>query len=288
MELVFILFEDSPKNLIINKNFEEAQELINKITNKNFFLYEIKSIQINIRNNFNLDETFKLNIGIKKIFEKKIFSYTILLIFANFLIYFSYFGITSIYPSVLKKIYDENLNYEHEEIKNNFCINILMKYNFIGIIIILLAAFFSEWNLFNKKNSQIFVLGFSIFFIIMSFLFTEIFYLFLSLSYHLTYLSFYMWTSYTEEFYPIHIRIKALKLISLTNGIAGCLSQFVFIYIFYIDKFYPLFSFAVTFIIFACVVLYLPDDNGKKIDDLIFEDYFNKDIIEIDKNILIN
>ena len=152
----------------------------------------------------------------------------------------------------------------------------MIKFNIIGMFVILFGAFFSEIKFFDKKFSKIFILSFSIFFAVMSIVFVKKFYLFTALSDNLCDLCYIMLITYTEEIYPTIIKDHAVGFMLFIDGVAGFASQFVFISVFKYGKLVPLLLYIISLLIGMLIIIFLPKDNISNIDSLIFENFGEK------------
>ncbi len=113
----FIIFlNDSPRNLILTNEYEEAKNILNYYTDNVLTDEEFEKIKFNLlydgENKF-----YDKNSGIKEIFNPRIRSFTILMMIIFIFISFGFSGVNTVIADILKILYlnKKNSFYENKE-----------------------------------------------------------------------------------------------------------------------------------------------------------------------------
>ena len=144
-----LMFNDSPRNLLIQNDLETAQVIMEKIYSRKFSLIDLKNIQKNLLDSgankfFNQEE-----IGFKSLLDKTVRKFIILNSLLYFLYNFSYAGINLVLPQILAKIIEEK-NLDRSLLKDR-SINQLILYHGVGMICVFVGPFIFDCKICSKK-----------------------------------------------------------------------------------------------------------------------------------------
>jgi hypothetical protein len=287
----FAFSADSPRNLLLTGQLEKAKLILEKITSKKFSMEEFIIMQYNIKNSGE-NKFYKNKIGFSQIFSKRILGFSLSMSFLYLSLNFSFGGLSSIYPSIMKKLFEEkqilffknSKNLEYLRSNANASTEDIIKYNLIGFFILLIGACYSEFKITSKKFTKIFLLLASIIFSFLAVLKFEKFYVFISLSNHLCELCIVMVETYACEIYPTIIKDYAIGFLEFADGVGGVFSQFGFISIYGYGKFFPVYLFILFVFASVLILIKLPNDNEKCLDSVIFEEKDDADAGEKNNN----
>lgn len=139
----FAFCEDSPRSLLLTGQLDKAKLILEKISAKKFSDDEIILLQFNLKNTG--ENKFYVNKpGFRQIFSKRILGFSLLMSLLYLSLNFAFSGLSSIYPSIMKQLFEEKqtLNISPLLANSNFS-NLLKKKETVA----------TEENYYNVINS---------------------------------------------------------------------------------------------------------------------------------------
>jgi len=270
----FLMFNDSPRNLLIENDLKTAQVIMERIYRRKFSLIDLKNIQKNLLNSGANKYFFQKEIGFKSLFDKSIRKFTIINSLLYFLFNFSYAGINIVLPQILAKIIeDRNLN---RSLLEDLTTNQLILFYGLGMICIFVCPFIIEYQICSKKLCKTIIMIASFLNVILSILFPINFYIFIGLSSFLFEFCYSMLNTYSSEMVPTVIRDYAIGFFFVIGSSSGFLSQFIFIWLLKFDKYLPVYVYISIIIIIIIIILFLPNDNDGNLDSEVLVDTDNE------------
>ena len=273
--IVFILFmKDSPRNLILKDQLEEAQRIINELGKKNYSYLEIKIIQNNSKKNSE-NKFYKKEKGIFEIFNPRIIKFSFQLFITYFAFSFVFIGFLNVYPIISLEILKKN---KLIEINNYDKINKLhlISSNIASIIVIFLLSILTQLNFLSRKNWKLVIFTLTILTAFAAIVFSDYFYIFICISNNLCGFIFNILILYTLEKYPTVLKDYALGVYMFIFGLGGLLSQYFFIFLKKIGKFFPVVVYIIILLSLVVLFYFLPNDNEENIDAYIIDNEKNE------------
>ena len=260
----FLFLNDSPRNLIINKKYENSNKILIDITGVSYTIDELMCMRrklIDEREN----KFYNTDFGYKEIFQKRILSITLLLLAAYFFISFGRYGMLVTFPEILKKVNSVHKN-------NKESINDLLWAICIGLIGNLIGAIFSEIKFFGRKFSEILFFSISLICAILGFVYVHHMYILMGCSISTYYISYKLHITYTEEIYPTIIKDYAMGAMFFSTRLGGFLSQFFYLSLMKSrNNLIPIF-YCINCIVLIVIIFFLPNDNTSKLDSFLIEE----------------
>ncbi len=268
-----LMFNDSPRNLLIQNDLETAQVIMEKIYSRKFSLIDLKNIQKNLLDSgankfFNQEE-----IAFKSLLDKTVRKFIILNSLLHILYSLCYGGINVVLPQILAKIIEEK-NLDRSLLQDR-SINQLILFYGLGMICVFVCPFIFECQICSKKIFKIIILIVSLLNVILGILFPSNFHIFIALSSYLFEFCYNLLYTYSTEMVPTIIRDYAMAFFIIIGSLCGFLSQFIFIWLFKFDKYLPVYVFISMIIMIIIVILFLPNDNDGNLDSIVLGDTDN-------------
>jgi len=263
-----IFLEDSPRNLILDNDFETAKKVLEKITKKNFSISNMRKMRDNLIENGENKFFVNEGKGITIIFKDRIRSFTILVSVLYFIYEVLFVGISTVFPSIIKRIVEEKHSISLKDKMNT--INNLIISQIIGILIFLLGSLFFEIKFIPKKFGNLTIISFSFIFTILSISYYNNTYLFMSSSIFLLQMSYILLITYSFEIFPKYIKDHAMGFLFSIGSLGSVFSQYIFISIFKMGTMYPIYFFLLLLIIIMVILFFLPKENENNLDSLVF------------------
>jgi MFS family permease len=254
--ICLLLMKDSPRNLIVNDQYEEAYETLAKFKGDELTQEEkqelVKEVKYGGANK-------NLNVTMKDLFNEGLFLTTVLSIFIWVINSILNYGPLLISTLTMKELgQEEDLITNREIIMQQIIIVLLMTpANLIGGLV-------SEIEIFGRKNTIIISFFFAIIFNFLMIYNSSnyhyhfgIYMLFIDLSYDVN-------TTYCCEIYPTKVRDLALGYLFFWNRVGGFISQILFIYFYKIGLWVPYWATIALTAVNIMLVFYLPIETHSR------------------------
>jgi MFS family permease len=262
----FMYLEDSPRNLILHNQINEAFKILENLNGNQKFSPPIKAriIYETKKGNMNSDNKISSNEGessIWEIFKGKYQLLTILLTVVWCLDSVISYGTGLISSLTLRTLGMVEKFDTSKIILQQVTITIISSAgNFLG-------GFLSEIQIFGRNRTTIINFIISAIFIILIPILSKYYTLMFSLAQFFWCIAMNVNTTYTCEVYPTHLRDRAVGFLFFATRVGGFLSQFLFIYFNQMGMWVPYHIAAVLLIINALLTFLMPFETfGKPLD----------------------
>lgn len=281
--ILFIFFlNDSPRNLLIKEEYEEANKSLYKLSGVYYTDEQLKEFRRKLLEEKE-NKFYNKDLGYKEIFQKRILYITILMFIAYFFISFGRYGMFVVYPEILKKINTENNLPSHQSI-NNLLVAVFITFigNFIGGIL-------SEIEGIGRKISEIFFFSLAFVSGILGFVIISKMYIFMGISIASFYSAYKLHITYTEEIYPTIIKDYAMGAMLFSTRCGGFLAQFFYLSLLSSGNSYIITAYCLCCTILVILVIFLPIENTRSLDNfMVDEPEMEKDSINKEEGIEYN
>lgn len=241
--LLRIYLRDSPRNLILMGNDNEAFRILEKFKGTYIEDDDRRKMIEDVKHGVNKE----LGGHFRNMFKTKYKKMTFLLIFLWFTIYMLYYGPFLILSWVIRDI-DQNEEGLHEETNTNI-IKDEIKVYLIGCIGYFLGGMVSEMKIFGRKKGIIFGLTFCIVFTFLGINIPQYFVVFFGIYFIFLNIPLIVIDIYSCELYPTKIRDIAVGFLFACCRIGSCVANILYVDLYRIGTFVPFYAVIVTCII---------------------------------------
>ena len=258
----FACLVDSPRNLIFGEKYKESKQILESIRKDKIDLPQFEKLVINVKKN----SSKSVQGRICDLFGKKYTFTTFCIIFLFFVQAGAYYGIYSIYMKSLDEFKNNDdsssSSDDNEENIDKYLITAslsLLSYVIGGIVINLK-------NLGRKSIIAIFMILQGIC-LILCIIITKLFTEFFTLNLLFANIHSNVLLGYVVEVYPTKIRDLSSGFILMTFRVSCFISQFLFKWLFDIDKIVPYIFQGICLVIGTIITLLLPiETKGRALD----------------------
>jgi MFS family permease len=256
-----LFMEDSPRNLILRDEENEAYNIIEKIIGHRLEASEKESIIRNIKSGLNSE----LSNDINELFNPKLINLSILQSFIWLINYLVLYGPNLITILTLKSLGQETNSTNHQIIIDQIIINLM------GLPSCVLGGLICEIEFLGRKKSLLITISPAIFCLGIAIIFPHTYTVSFGLFLALVSVAFDINTSYTCEVYPTKIRDKAVGFMYFFTRIGGFISQYLYLYLNSIGIWIPYYATIVFILVNIILIIFLPFETYGKPLDIDFE-----------------
>jgi MFS family permease len=251
----YFFYRDSPRNLFLKNQKEEAGEILEYYVNRKLTKKELDAIENNL---FNTGENLlnKKYSNLILLFSRRYLKLTLLFLGLYVLVNFSLHGMNTAYPIILRSNTSDAKTHPKE-------INNLMLYCLSQIP--LLPSILAEFKSIGKKYSIGLLILVSLIFGIFSLVISQHFNIFLFISMSLFANAFYLLETWTNEILPTRIRDSGYGLFRGVAKIGAFFSQFVLVSFAKKGREITIIAFLICLLLLLIIICFLPKNE---IDDL--------------------
>lgn len=255
------MFNNSPRNLLLNEQNEEAFELLEKMNGKPLTDKEKSTI---IKQFFNGANTQKSSFSLKDMFTRYR-RISILMILVTSLLYLTYNGLFSIQTLTLKELLPEKTDSTQ---KNTNLKQVLIEQLTISLLseLYLFFGFLTEIRCLGRVKTMIIAIGVAIVFNILFLIFPQNANIFLGIFFSTLSLTVNIVFMYNAEVYPTSLRDTASVAIKSIGFFLGALNQILFIHLHDINVFIPYYVCLAYCILIFLLFFLFPETCSKNLD----------------------